>query len=109
MNEELQKVLDKVAGTKVGQVNKVAVAYSGGLDSTLCCDLATRKYGAKEVYPITVDVGQGDEEIKEMSQKRARMLGFREPILMEYSKKSTRWSKSISIPETIAVISNLMF
>jgi len=45
---------------------KVALAYSGGLDTTVAIKLLQDRYGA-EVITVTVDVGQGDEfgEIEE--------------------------------------------
>jgi len=44
------------------KVNKVAVAYSGGLDSSLAIELLRRKYKTKKILPITIDVGQGEEK-----------------------------------------------
>jgi len=43
-------------------VSKVALAYSGGLDSSLSIELLRRKYKVKEIVAINIDVGQGDEE-----------------------------------------------
>jgi argininosuccinate synthase (EC 6.3.4.5) len=43
---------------------KVALAYSGGLDSTLLIALLRERYGYEEVIPVMVDVGQGKEEIE---------------------------------------------
>ncbi len=69
----LAEALKKVEETEVPELKKIAIAFSGGLDSTLCIVLAREKYGA-EVVPITVDVGQGKEEIAQsISQgRRAR-------------------------------------
>jgi argininosuccinate synthase len=53
---------------------KVALAYSGGLDSTLIMILLQEQYGFKEVIPVLVDVGQGEEEI-EIAKERAEKLG----------------------------------
>ncbi len=44
----------------VPKVKKVALAYSGGLDSSLSIELLRRKYKAKEIVAINIDVGQGD-------------------------------------------------
>src|SRR5687767_9311000 len=76
----LEGALAKVAATDVADVKKIAIAFSGGLDSTLCIVLAKQKYGA-EVVPITVDVGQGEDEIA-MAFEKAALLGI-EPILID--------------------------
>ena len=53
---------------------KVVLAYSGGLDSTLIAILLREHYGFKDVVAVLVDVGQGDEEIK-LAKERAEKLG----------------------------------
>ncbi|MDI3340124.1 MAG: argininosuccinate synthase [Sphaerobacter sp.] len=76
----LTTALTKIADTPVPPVKKIAVAYSGGLDSTLCIVLAREKYGA-EAVPITVDVGQGEDEIAQ-SFAKADLLGIT-PLLID--------------------------
>ncbi|MEX1158855.1 MAG: argininosuccinate synthase, partial [Thermomicrobiales bacterium] len=76
----LDGALAKVAAIDVASVKKVAIAFSGGLDSTLCIVLAKQKYDA-EVVLITVDVGQGEDEIA-MAFEKAALLGI-EPILID--------------------------
>jgi len=76
-----ESALRKVEQTEVPQVKKAALAYSGGLDSSLCVELLRRKYGAEEVVAITVDVGQGEAEVEE-GLKKAQVLGI-EPILID--------------------------
>lgn len=90
----LASAIEKVDNTVVSPLNKVAVAYSGGLDSTLCIVLAKQKYGA-DVVPITVDVGQGEDEIASSFEKAA-LLGI-EPILIDAKEEFTaEWlSKAI--------------
>jgi argininosuccinate synthase len=67
--------LHKIASVEVPQGKHIALAYSGGLDSTLCVKLSELKYHARQLTVINVDVGQGQEEI-EMSLARAQQLGI---------------------------------
>ncbi|MBM4019841.1 MAG: argininosuccinate synthase, partial [Planctomycetes bacterium] len=73
---DAKAIEEKVFGTPVPQVTRVALAYSGGLDSSLCIELLRRKYKVKDenIIPITIDVGQGKEEV-EVSKQKARKLG----------------------------------
>ena len=70
---DIRGILKKIEKTKTPKVDKVAVAYSGGLDSSLAIELLRRKYKVKKILPITIDIGQGDEEIFE-SQRKAKVL-----------------------------------
>lgn len=55
-------------------MERIAVlAYSGGLDTSCCLKLLEDKYGYK-VVSVCVDVGQPEEEIKEVEEK-AKKLG----------------------------------
>ncbi len=75
------KVLEKIEATPVKTAKKVALAYSGGLDSSLCAVLAKEKYNVEELLPITVDVGQGQDEMDAAIQK-AKVLGIT-PIVVD--------------------------
>ena len=44
---------------------RVALAFSGGLDTTVCVPLLEEEYGYDEVIGVTVDVGQPDVEFAE--------------------------------------------
>ena len=44
---------------------RVALAFSGGLDTTVCVPLLEEDYGYDEVIGVTVDVGQPDSEFEE--------------------------------------------
>ncbi len=54
--------------------SKVVLAYSGGLDSTLIMILLKTKHKFKEVIPVLVDVGQGEDEIQ-IARERADTIG----------------------------------
>jgi argininosuccinate synthase len=75
------KVLEKIEATPVKTAKKVALAYSGGLDSSLCAVLAKEKYNVEDLLPITVDVGQGKDEMDAAIQK-AKVLGIT-PIVVD--------------------------
>ena len=84
---DIRKILKKINETPTPKVNKVAVAYSGGLDSSLAIELLRRKYKAKKILPITIDVGQGDEEIRE-GQRKAKVLKIK-PLFFDLRKEFT--------------------
>lgn len=50
---------------------KVALAYSGGLDTSVMIKWLQEKYGA-EVYTVTLDVGQG-EDLGEVAERALRL------------------------------------
>ena len=84
---DLRKILRKIQETKTPKVNKVAVAYSGGLDSSLAIELLRRKYKAKKILPITIDVGQGEEEVLE-SRRKAKVLKIK-PLFFDLRREFT--------------------
>src|SRR5215469_8444380 len=84
----LDLALHKIATVEVPQGNHIALAYSGGLDSTLCVKLSELKYHARQLTVINVDVGQGQEEI-EMSIARAQQLGIT-PVTINVRQEFTQ-------------------
>src|SRR2546423_3637898 len=94
-NSALQLALQKVAAVDVPQGKHIALAYSGGLDSTLCVKLSQLKYHARSLTAITVDVGQGEDEIQQ-SNARAIQLGI-SPLIIDAKQEFTElWlSKAI--------------
>src|SRR6266700_2792278 len=91
----LEQALHKIDSVDVPEGTSIALAYSGGLDSTLCVKLSQQKYHARSLTAITVDVGQGEAEIQE-SAERAAKLGI-EPIVIDAKQEFTeQWlSKAI--------------
>src|SRR4051794_33419254 len=86
----LKNILEKIQQTPVEKGQKVAVAFSGGLDSSLAIALLRHVYQAEEIIPITVDVGQGDEEMQAMHQK-AEALAI-SPIIIDAKEEfSSEW------------------
>jgi argininosuccinate synthase len=94
-NSALHLALQKVADVDVPQGKHIALAYSGGLDSTLCVKLSQLKYHARSLTAITVDVGQGGDEIQQ-STARAIQLGI-SPLIIDAKQEFTeQWlSKAI--------------
>ena len=60
---------------KKEDVNKVVLAYSGGLDTSIILKWLETEYDA-EVVTFTADLGQGDE--LEPARKKAELLGIKE-------------------------------
>jgi len=83
----IEKILKKIKETETPEVKKVAVAYSGGLDSSLAIELLRRKYRANRILPITIDVGQGEEEILE-SRRKAKVLKIK-PLFFDLRREFT--------------------
>ena len=51
----------------------VALAFSGGLDTTVCVPLLEQEYDYDEVIGVTVDVGQPDAELAEAAETAAAL------------------------------------
>lgn len=83
----IREILKKVNQAEVPKVEKVAVAYSGGLDSSLAIELLRRRYKAKKIIPITIDVGQGKEEVQE-SRRKAKALKIK-PLFFDLRREFT--------------------
>ncbi len=87
VNSGLDLALQKIASVDVPQGKHIALAYSGGLDSTLCVKLSQLKYHARKFTTITVDVGQGKAEIRQSSE-RAEKLGIT-PLVIDAKQEFT--------------------
>ena len=60
--------------------DRVALAFSGGLDTTVCVPLLEEEYGYDEVVGVTVDVGQPAEEFAE-AEATAEALGLEHHVV----------------------------
>ncbi|ACK68307.1 Argininosuccinate synthase [Rippkaea orientalis PCC 8801] len=45
----------------MGRADKVVLAYSGGVDTSVCIPYLKNEWGVKEVITLAADLGQGDE------------------------------------------------
>jgi argininosuccinate synthase len=52
-------------------MKKVVLAYSGGLDTSVCIPLLKEHYGCDYAVTVTVDVGQPEKEIEQAEKKAA--------------------------------------
>ncbi len=87
VDNALDLALKKITEVEVPQGKHIALAYSGGLDSTLCVELSHLKYHTRKLTAITVDVGQGEAEIK-LSTERAAKLGIT-PLVIDAKQEFT--------------------
>jgi argininosuccinate synthase len=87
-----EEIWKRIEETPVPAVKKVALAYSGGLDSSLAIELLRRKYGVKteDIVPITVDVGQGADEVK-ISKDKAKVLKVKHVLIDAKDEFTTDW------------------
>jgi argininosuccinate synthase len=68
-------------------INKVVLAYSGGLDTSIILKWLQQTYGC-EVVTFTADLGQGEE--LEPARKKAEMLGIREIYIEDLREEFVR-------------------
>ena len=69
------------------KVNKVVLAYSGGLDTSVICRWLQETHGA-EVVTFTADIGQGDEV--EPARAKAQAMGVSEIYVEDLKETFTR-------------------
>ena len=88
----VKEIEAKVFGTPVLPVKRVALAYSGGLDSSLCIELLRRVYKVKDkdILPISIDVGQGKEEV-ETSKVKAKALDIKMELIDRKKEFTENW------------------
>ncbi|WP_445475265.1 argininosuccinate synthase [Methanococcoides methylutens] len=69
---------------------KVVLAYSGGLDTSICIPLLKEEYGYDEVITVAVDVGQPKEDVTQAEEKAKKIsdlhftLDVREEFVNDY-------------------------
>ena len=44
----------------MGKAKKVVLAYSGGVDTSVCIPYLKKEYGVEQVIAFAADLGQGD-------------------------------------------------
>ena len=66
---------------------KIALAYSGGLDTSVMCKWLQETYGA-EIVTFTADIGQGEE--LEPARAKAEAMGVRELFVEDLNEEFAR-------------------
>ncbi|MBE9063099.1 argininosuccinate synthase [cf. Phormidesmis sp. LEGE 11477] len=68
----------------MGRADKVVLAYSGGVDTTVCIPYLKEEYGVKEVITLAADLGQGDE--LEPIRQKALDCGAAESVVTDVTE-----------------------
>jgi argininosuccinate synthase len=71
----------------VSRINKVVLAYSGGLDTSVILKWLQDRYGC-EVVTFTADIGQGEELAP--ARKKARMFGVKQIFIEDLREEFVR-------------------
>ena len=78
-------------------INKVVLAYSGGLDTSCIVPWLKENYGC-EVITFTANVGQGDEELEGLEAELTRSL----QLVREQRKQATNAAYESALAEGLA-------
>ena len=65
----------------MGRATKVVLAYSGGVDTSVCIPYLKNEWGVKEVITLAADLGQGEE--LEPVRKKALNSGASESLVLD--------------------------
>jgi argininosuccinate synthase len=85
---DVKEIIKKIEGIPTPKVKKACIVYSGGLDSCLGVEFLRRVYGAEEIIAVTLDVGQGEEEIED-SKEKAKKLKIK-PVMIDVKDEFTQ-------------------
>lgn len=69
----------------MGRAEKVVLAYSGGVDTTVCIPYLMNEWGVKEVITLAADLGQGDE--LEPIRQKALTAGVKESLVADLTEE----------------------
>ncbi len=80
-------------------MSRVALAFSGGLDTTVCVPLLQEEYGYDEVVGVTVDVGQPPGELDEAADT-ADALGMEHHVIDAQAEFANRCLDAVAANAT---------
>ena len=75
----------------MGRADKVVLAYSGGVDTSVCIPYLKEEYGVKEVITLAADLGQGDEldpirqKALDSGASESIVTDVTEPFIVDYA------------------------
>jgi argininosuccinate synthase len=72
----------------MGRAEKVVLAYSGGVDTTVCIPYLMQEWGVKEVITLAADLGQGDE--LEPIREKALKAGVAQSLVADLTEEFIR-------------------
>jgi argininosuccinate synthase len=72
----------------MGRAEKVVLAYSGGVDTTVCIPYLMNEWGVEEVITLAADLGQGDE--LEPIRQKALKAGVSESLVADLTEEFIR-------------------
>lgn len=72
----------------MGRAKKVVLAYSGGVDTSVCIPYLKHEWGVEEVITLAADLGQGDE--LEPIQEKALKSGASESLVLDVKDSFVR-------------------
>lgn len=72
----------------MGRAEKVVLAYSGGVDTTVCIPYLMKEWGVKEVITLAADLGQGDE--LNPIREKALVAGAQQSLVADLTEEFIR-------------------
>ena len=72
----------------MGRAEKVVLAYSGGVDTTVCIPYLMKEWGVKEVITLAADLGQGDE--LNPIREKALIAGAQQSLVADLTEEFIR-------------------
>ena len=69
----------------MSRAKKVVLAYSGGVDTSVCIPYLKNEWGVEEVITLAADLGQGDE--LEPIRKKALASGASESLVIDATEE----------------------
>lgn len=72
----------------MGRAEKVVLAYSGGVDTTVCIPYLMKEWGVKQVITLAADLGQGDE--LEPIREKALVAGAEQSLVADLTEEFIR-------------------